>query len=170
MSDDRLKDAWRETERILEQEPSRSIADPTLPVYRIAAEAELAEEHARFEAGDRTALMGAIRVCANHDMVLPEWVSTAFIRSYDQVLTRKVASWDEALGRPLPKGKHLAAARKKRNKAPAVWLEINRLHAAGRGIDDELFSEVGHKLGLGRTLVAEYYAAMKARWGGTKGQ
>lgn len=161
-----VEEAQRETDAALAADPSRNIADPTLPIFQFVARNDLLVEKARFEAGDRNALLGAIRICANHDLVMPEWLARAFIRAYDKVLRHDVGSWDDAFGRPLPKGRHLNAARKKRNKAPAVWRRVRKLHEEGRAIDDLLFEDVGKELGLGKTLVSEFYYEHDARWGG----
>lgn len=159
--------AQEETEALRAADPTRSIADPTLPVFQFVARNDLLMEKARYEAGDKNALLGAIRICANHDLVMPEWLARAFIRGYDKVLNHKVGSWDDAFGRPLPKGKHLNAARKKREKGPAAWLEVQRMvKEEDRAIDDLLFEDVGKKLGLGKTLVSEFYYEHEARWSG----
>lgn len=161
-----VRKAQEETEAALAADPTRSNADPTLPIFRFVARNDLLIEKARYEAGDKNALLGAIRICANHDLVMPEWLARAFIRSYDKVLTHRVKSWDEAFGSPLPKGKHLNAARKKREKSPAVWLEVRRMVTEeGRAIDDLLFEDVGKKLGLGKTQASEFYYAHDALWG-----
>lgn len=158
-----LRKAQEETEAILAADSSRSLADPTLPIFQFVAQTSLLEEKARFEAGDKNALLGAIRICANHDLVMPDWVARAFIRAYDKVLRHQVATWDDAFGRPLPKGKHLSAARKKREKSPAVWLEVRHMVEAGWPIDEGLFEQVGNKLGLGKTQAAEFYYDFDAR-------
>ncbi len=154
-----LQEAWHETQEILAADPSRSAADPTLPVFQFAARESLDEERARFDAGDKVALLGAIRICANHDLVMPEWVSRGFIRSYDKVVRCSTASWDDAFGLPFPKGAHLSAIRTQRLYPLLVRLEITRAHDGGRGraIDESLSEDVGRPLGLGKTLVSEYY-------------
>lgn len=149
--------AWRETESILAQDPRRTIADPTLPIYQHTARKEIEAEEARFAAGDRTALMAAIRICANHELMMPEWVARGFIRSYDAVLNCRVSSWDEAFGRPIPKGAHLNARKKRRLYAPLVRMEVARLHKGGTPIDEAMFEAVGKKFGLGKTLASSYY-------------
>jgi hypothetical protein len=153
----RMQAAMRETEEILRADSSRSLADPTLPVYREAAAEELKTERERFERGDKAALLGAVRICANHDLPLPSWASRAFIAAYDRVLRLDTGSWDDAFGRPYPKGKHLAAMKKKRLHRVPVKVAVDRAHKAGRAIDETLFSQVGKEFGLGITLVAELY-------------
>lgn len=160
---DAVLQAQRDTEKALADDPKRSAADPTLPIFKVVAEFDLLVEKARFEAGDKAALLGAIRICANHDLVMPEWLARGFIRGYDKALRHEVGSWDDAFGRPFPKGKHLNAARKKRSKAPALWMKVRKMHEAGRAIDDGLFEEVGEEFGLGKTQASEFYYHVDSR-------
>lgn len=120
--------AMRETEALLERDPARSIADPSLPIYQLAAIEKLELERRAFEAGDKLALLGAIRVCANHDVVMPEWVATNFIRAYDRVLHTKVGSLDDAFGRPY-NGKWMERRRKVRDSNIAA--EIKKVMTEG---------------------------------------
>lgn len=160
----RILAAQAETEEILRADPSRSPADPTLPVFRFAAEFDLQTERERFERGDKVALLGAIRICANHDLPLPDWASRAFIRAYDRVLRLETGSWDDAFGRPYAKGKHLSAMRKKRMYGYPVRVAVAREHNAGHAIDESLFAKIGKEFGLGKTLTAElYYGKTKAK-------
>lgn len=158
-----IRAAMEKQKEMLKADPTRSIADPTLPVAVVAAHMDLEQERIRFEAGDNNALLGAIRICANHDIVLPEWTSRAFIRAYDDVLNFKKGSWDEAFGHPIPKGKHLSALRKKRTKKWAVWNAVqDAIKTKNQAIDEQLFAEIGKDLGLGKTLAAEFYYSCKA--------
>jgi hypothetical protein len=146
-----------ETEEILAADPSRSFADPTLPIFRLHGMERLEQERLHFEAGNKMSLLAAIRICANHDLVMPEWVALAFIAGYDKVLNCRANSWDAVFGNPYSKGKHLAAMRKKRELSPAVWLAVNDARNQGATVDENLFEQVGKELGLGKTLAAEYY-------------
>jgi hypothetical protein len=154
--------AEAETAAILADDPTRS-SDPTLPIYRLAAAERLESEHKRFEAGDRMALLGAIRICANHDMPLPAWASRAYTLAYDTVLTCRAGSWDTVFGTPY-KGKHLRKLRQRRALRFAVLNEINRrLRAPPKPpIDVGLFEVVGEQFGIGTTLCGElYYSARR---------
>ena len=132
--------------------------DPTGPLYRWFALRTLEELRVRHEQGNAYALMLAIRKCANHDLVMPSWVSAGYIRAFDTVHNYRAKSWDEVFGSPLPKNAQLAALRKRRTKSIHVWNEVNERHQKGAPIDDLLFASVGKKLGLGVTLTKEYYA------------
>lgn len=148
--------------------------DPSGPLYQWSALHSLDKEWEAHEAGDKMALFGAIRLCANHDLPLPEWAARVFITGYDKVLNHLAASWDEAFGQPFPKGKHLAAARRNRMLRCAVWLKVKEIteqaSPSGPGrpllrrppIDVNLFERVGREFGINRTLASElYYQAKK---------
>jgi hypothetical protein len=54
-----------------------------------------------------------------------------------------VRSWDEAFGRPFPKGLKLRKARDRINYGYQIWIEVQLLHDKGKAIGEELFHEVG---------------------------
>ena len=112
-------------------------------------------------AGDGFALLGAVRICANFDLVMPEWLAREFIQRYDRVLTCEADSWDDAFGRPYPKGTHLNALRKQRRLKHAVWGEVQSIlmREPATAIDAHLFERVGARLNIGKTLAASYYYA-----------
>lgn len=144
------------------------------PFFEWVALHELDELEKRFDAGDRWALMLGIRKCANFDLVMPEWLACAYIKAFDTVNNHRVKSWDDVFGPPLTKGAQLSARRKKREKSVHVWNEVQshllaeqvwnektRQWESARPIDDELFTKVGEKLGLGLTLTKTYYTEWK---------
>lgn len=137
--------------------------DPTGPFFRWAACHRLELEAKRFNGGDKMALLAAIRICANHDIPLPPWASSAYIAAYDRVLNCRAKSWDSVFGKPYPAGVHLAALRKRREKSFAVHIEVKRILASAPDtpIDEHLFERVGKPLGLGKTLAGEFYYAVE---------
>lgn len=153
----------------LAADPARSDADPTLPLYQWAAAQTLETLRAQFEAGDRMALLAAIRKCANHDLSLPGWAATAYIRAYDEVLNYRSKSWDEVFGAPYPKNKHLGALRKKRMLRFAVWKAVNEIRRREpmTPINADLFERVGEMMRppLGKTSAEEYYYSVKRTFG-----
>lgn len=144
-----------------------SIGDPTRPLYQWngAQRLEAMRAGALINGFD---VLACVRICANHDLVMPEWLAFAFIRRYDAVLNCRAGSWDDpaAFGKPYPKGTHLSALRKARVNSYAVWNMVNSILKANpeRAIDKGLFEEVGEHLGLGATLADEYYYQVKRRW------
>lgn len=157
--------AAAEQEAVLLADPTRQRTDPTLPVSQLFGRLALEDERARFAAGDRVALLAAIRECARCGLPMPEWVAVAFIRSYDRVLNCRVKSWDDAFGAPFPKGAHLNALRKRRELRFAVGLAV--LHRVQRDpstpIDKGLFEAVGDEFGVGASQAEELYYSAVAR-------
>jgi hypothetical protein len=138
-------------------------ADPTGPFYRWRARRKLGVLERRYAAGDRFALMHAIRVCANYDLAMPLWVALAYIEGFDRVLHYRADSWDDAFGRPFPKGGHLARARLRHMRGPQVYVRIMEILKSEKGatIDDGLFERVGKELGVSKTLCSKLYYQQK---------
>lgn len=143
---------------------------PAGPLYQAAALDHLLVERKRFEAGDRMALLAAIRRCACHDLPLPDWASRAYIRAYDKVLNCQSNSWDEVFGKPYP-GKHLASLLTQRQKGPAIYQRIRYLRkehyeaqedgscklVSSIPIDEALFERVGEEFGMKKTRCSVLY-------------
>lgn len=160
---DLVEIAMAETKEALSADPSRSCADPTLPIFRVYAVMKLERCRRQFEVGDRLAMLAAVRICANHDLVMPPWLSQAFISAYDRGLNFEVSSWDEAFGPPVPKGKHRLALKKRRELEFKVLNEVNKRIRAGVAVSDSLFEEVGRLVNIGKTQAAEYYYGARAK-------
>ncbi len=155
--------AAAEEAAILHADPTRQRGDPTLPVSQLFGRLFLEEERAKFASGDRVALLAAVRECARCGLPMPEWVASAYIRSYDQVLNCRVKSWDEAFGQPFPKGSHINALRKRRELRFAVGLAVlDRVKRdPSTPIDKGLFEVVGEEFGIGASQAEElYYSAV----------
>lgn len=142
-------------ERFRNEAPAGSFLDRETPFFVWEAMQRLDQKRAEYDAGDRMALMAALRICANFDLVMPEWVATNYIRAYDETLNCRSNSWDDVFGRPYPKGKHLAARWKRRNNRFTVLKRFNEMRAEGRAADDQLYAEIGTEFGLCKTLVKE---------------
>lgn len=113
----------------------------------------------QFTEGDQGALMAALRVCACHEIAMPDWLATAFIKAYDQVLNCREKSWDVVFGAPFPKGTNIKARRKERTLRFAVLREVRRIRDRypDRAINADFFEEVGEKFNIGKTLAEEFY-------------
>lgn len=103
-------------------------------------------------------ILAAVKLCAQRDLVMPEWLAEAFISKYNLVSRYREKSWDDVFEKPHPKGANLNARRKKWEKEYKVYFEISRCQSS---IDKSLFRSVGKKFGLGATLAEEYYYAVK---------
>jgi hypothetical protein len=134
--------------------------DPTTPLFQWCALQRLEIYRENFQNGNKYSLMLAIRICANHDLILPDWVSKAYITAFDGVQNYRNKSWDEVFGAPNKKGTNLNASRKKRELKLAVLLEVRRIYFSQLprpAIDILMYEEVGKKFNIGKTLAAEYY-------------
>jgi hypothetical protein len=159
-----LDEALAATEAALAADRTRE-HDPALPIYQWCALRKLDVERQKFDSGDRMALLGAVRQCANHDLPLPAWAAKAYIEAYDLVLTCRAKSWDEAFGTPYPKNSNLNAMRKRRLLRYAVFNEVRRLLNVDPRppIDATLFETVGKMVRppVGKTMAADlYYEAL----------
>lgn len=116
----------------------------------------------RHDEGDALALFDAIKVCGENRIILPDWLVAQFGNAYGRVIRFEVDSLDKAFGRPIPKGKHLNALRKKRKLAWRVFSAVERQHGEGAALDEGTFASVGASLSIGSTLAKEYYYEFKA--------
>jgi len=98
-----------------------------------------------FEHGDKRALLFGIYLCASHNIPLPPWLADAFVQTFRNAKALKYQSWDEAFGRPRPKGAKKARGFYKELEAP-VWLKARELHAKDQPFDDEMFHKVSAEL------------------------
>jgi hypothetical protein len=142
-----------------EQAIARGPSGPNLPLFQWSALQDLDALKTQFEAGDSFALLQAIRKCSNHDLRMPDWVAQNFIDRFDQILNRKLASWDDAFGKPHAKGVHISKTRRRKELRLAVYLWIREIRAADKSIaiDEALFRRVGAEFGIKKTLCNELY-------------
>jgi len=59
-----------------------------------------------FESGDKSTLLWTIYACLEMRRPIPEWVRVAFLKAYEAAERFEIKSWDDAFGRPVPKGTH----------------------------------------------------------------
>lgn len=109
------------------------------------------------EAGDGVAVMEAIAQCAAHGLVLPNWLSAAFIERYQRVMSGECKGWGEveAFGAIVPKGKNLAGVVAVSRFSPwAYEVAVELLSKnANRPIDVSLYEEIGLTIGRSATQV-----------------
>jgi hypothetical protein len=108
-----------------------------------------------------------VQVCAEHGLVMPEWLAAAYSSGYRKAMCGDADSWDECFGSPHPKGTQLARLRVRERARTAVFRDIIdtiRLDPE-RVIDAWLFEEVGRRHGVGKTLAEELYREAVAAFG-----
>lgn len=121
----------------------------------------LKELEKQFAAGEKFALMAALRVCARISVPMPDWVAENYILAHDTILNYRAKSWDDVFGASLPKGAHLNALRKKRMFMYAVYNEVIKRANDGKPVDEFLFEDVGRLFHIGKTLAGEYFYEAK---------
>ncbi len=145
------------------------------PFFRWLGANELRELYEAYRSGDSTAIIEALYVCSLNSLPIPRWCEGAFLGSYRKVRHYKenscgefYSSWDDVFGRPHPKGAHLEAKRKEREKSLLVYTRIKKIKEKDPSIPlvsnrscTGLFRSVGKDLGIGETLTEEYYYKWK---------
>jgi len=154
--------SWTFDQALEEQERAaadgKDWADPDGPLWQWIGLQELKAARASYDSGDKLALLRAVSLCAQHSLVMPDWLAVQFLARYRKVTRVRVGSWDEAFGRPFKKGTHISQARLRLEKRFLVHNRIRTLHADGRSINEDLFDEVATELGVSRTVCKELWA------------
>ena len=103
-------------------------------------DAHLAEMNARFRAGNANALLRAVGFCGNQQIAMPEWVVAAYFAAMNRWWRFDCATLDAAFGIVWPKGKHLAAAKKRQKLEFAILKDVKDRIRGGASITPALFS------------------------------
>jgi hypothetical protein len=147
---------------------------PATPFFQWATLLQLDQLERDFRGGDRFALMMAIHLCAWYELVIPDWAAKAFMRAFRRVNHCDLDSWDEAFGRPYPKGFHLKNARQNRALRPAIYLRVkgmltrrveNDKIIEPMPLGDGLFEVIGKEFGVGKTRANKLYYEARAMFG-----
>ena len=86
----------------------------------------------RYEAGDGHALLAAVAWCPIDRNPAPQWVQQAFGAAVQRFQSGKVPTLDETFGFARnAKGKHVAAARRRRFLGLQVAYSVYQMHQAG---------------------------------------
>ncbi|MFY9836162.1 MAG: hypothetical protein WAK55_06775 [Xanthobacteraceae bacterium] len=113
--------------------------------------------------GKKEPILGAIAFSLFCGAEIPTWARNAFINAYFHDRPR---SWDEAFGRPHPKGKKVASVRSRNETARRVFSRVRRLLAGGKvtGIEAAL-RQVGKDFGLSYESARAIWYDQEARRG-----
>jgi hypothetical protein len=110
----------------------------------------------RLEGGDKWALLYAIRQCLLLKRPLPEWLRLAFLSAYDSATGYEIKSWDDAFGRPHPKGSHLKKEKRNFELRQVIIQRVEALRSE-MSVDKGLFEKIGKELGISGTTVSDIY-------------
>ena len=127
-----------------------------------------------FKSGDRTALFGAISLCARYQAIFPDWAADAILEMESKLESGELSDFNEAFG--LPASIHTsvqktARTRRKQRKlgqhSDAV-IHLLRQHRLDGGSwnADEAFQPIAEKLGISRRDVQAIYEQDKAYFEG----
>jgi len=136
------------------------------PFHRwLAAQELLLIGEAYLKEPDKRLIMEGLYLCTYRDLPIPRWCSMAFLERYRHVRQYNAKSWDDAFGRPHPKGAHLATLRENWIMELKVYRRIKEIkkESPGTPIDGYLFEQIGKEFGIGGKTKTEtlYYAAKK---------
>jgi hypothetical protein len=107
--------------------------------------------------GKPRALMEALLKCSLLKLPMPDWVAEAYQDAYKKVTTYEVKSWDDAFGKPHPKGTDLKASRKKLQIGGKIFETSRKMIDSGAKIDLELFEIVGKQFGMSCSYARDAY-------------
>ena len=111
--------------------------------------------------GKKEPILGAIAFSLWCDAEVPAWAKNAFEDAY---FHNRPRSWDDAFGRPHPKGKKVASVRNRDETARRVFSRVRKLLAGGKvtGIEAAL-RQVGEDFGLSYPSARAIWYDQKAR-------
>jgi len=116
-----------------------------------------------FEGGEKRALLNAIYYCCLLKRPLPEWLQLAFLDAHDSATGYDIKSWNDAFGRPHPKGTHVIKEKRHFEIRNVIMQRVQEL-ASEMPIDKDLFEKIGKELGIGDgTTVSEIYYEERRR-------
>lgn len=115
----------------------------------------------RFNDGDPSATIHALRKCLSLRTPLPKWLCKALIQQTDKIMNYESRSWDEVFGRPVPKGAHLSALREQKKLSPLVWTEVSQRKERSE-TDEVAIEAVAEKFNIGLTRTKRYWKHQKS--------
>lgn len=144
-------------------------SSPVSPLNQWHALRYLENLHSEYDQGSNLALMKAIRTCAYHGLIMPQWVSANFILVIDRVLAYESKSWDDVLRSPFPKNTNINSLKKKERLKFEVFAEARNIldNNHNQPIDAGLFEKAAEKFGIGKTQAEEYCREVERITGGT---
>lgn len=107
-------DPWTATLELAQQQPNAY--ENRGAVCQCVAAHKLTEKQDSIIRGDGFDVLQAVAECALNGLVMPDWLTDAYLSRYRIVQQCKADSWDapDSFGKPYPKGKHISTFRLQR--------------------------------------------------------
>lgn len=139
------------------------ISSPMNPLGQWFALRYIENLHSQYEQSDKLALMKAIRACAYHGLIMPEWIVQDLTLAIDKVLSYEFKSWDEALGSPFPKNTNTNALKKKERLKFEVFFEARNIleNNPDQPIDAGLYEKAGEKFHIQKFRLQNFVVKLK---------
>lgn len=134
--------------------------DPRSPLAKWFARKELDLYRESFEVG-YLCVLDALDTCLTHGLQVPAWLSAAYQDAFRRSKIEVHRSWDEAFGRPIPKGTHATRLTRRRYLQYAIYNFVSDEREGGSPIDEALFERTGARFGVGKTLASTIYYEAK---------
>jgi hypothetical protein len=116
-----------------------------------------------FDGGNKWPLLYAIHQCLLLKRPLPEWLRLAFLDAHDSATGYEIKSWDDAFGRPHPKGAHIKNQKRHFELRHVIVQRVEELRSE-MPVDKKLFEKIGKDLGIGgSTTVSKIYYEERRR-------
>jgi hypothetical protein len=116
-----------------------------------------------FESGNKSALLDALYVCLELKRPIPKWLQVAFLNAFEAVERYEIRTWEQAFGKPVPKGTHLKPRKRDAELSLNIIERVEALKRAGTKVDKDLFRAVGREWGINGTRASEIYYAARRR-------
>jgi hypothetical protein len=104
--------------------------------------------------------MEAVAWCLRFNQPVPPWARDGFIAAVNRVSSLDAASWDQAFGKPFPRGSKVDTLRAKSERKLEVWAKVLTLRRR-RPRPKDIFELVRIELGVSRATVKREFEEVK---------
>ena len=125
------------------------------PLMIFAGYSAIHEQKIKYEKGDKLALAYAIQIAAQHNLIMPKWLSGAVVKRIRDVTSYEVRDWSDIFGSVLKKGQRIEKLRKIRKLPWRIKKDFDDAKKAGQSTNDEFAYHLAEKYSINRSEVWE---------------
>lgn len=131
-------------------------------IWRVRVIKELAKLRSEFQAGDKGALIVGLVYCAEYNLLMPAWVRNGVL-ALMMIEIEGQRSWDDVLGKPHSKGKHLRPKKSGDLKEMEVYNMVRYIIDNNKNVSigEALFEAVGNELDMSMSQARNLYYKYK---------